>query len=56
LTACLTACERFFDERVRFGGAELAPNQSLAAAQWARILAAQRVLDAFGSYLKEPGA
>jgi hypothetical protein len=55
LTACLTACERFFDDRVRFGGDELAPNRALAAAQWERILAAQRVLDAFGGYLREPG-
>jgi hypothetical protein len=54
LTACLTACERYYDERVRLGGGENAPNQDLAAAQWDRILAAGRVFDALGPFLKEP--
>lgn len=53
-TACLTACERFYDERVRFGGDENAPNRELAAAQWDRILAAEGVFAAWGPLLKEP--
>ena len=53
-TACLTACERFYEERVRFGGAENAPNRELAAAQWNRILAALEVFEAWGPFLKEP--
>ncbi len=48
-TACLTACERHFDERVRLGGAERASNGELAAAQWDRILAAGRVFEAWTS-------
>jgi hypothetical protein len=54
LTACLTACERFYEERVRFGGEELAPNRELAAGQWARILAALQIFDAWAPFLKEP--
>lgn len=54
LTACLTACERYFDERVRIGNAEDAPNGALAAAQWNRILAAGGVFAAFQPFLKEP--
>lgn len=53
-TACLTACERYFDERVRLGGDDIAPNRELAGAQWSPILAAGRVFDAFGPFLKEP--
>jgi len=53
-TACLTACERFYDERVRLGGDDIAPNRELAGLQWNAILAAGRVFDAFGPYLKEP--
>ena len=53
-TACLTACERFYDERVRFGGGASAPNQELAAAQWDRILAADRVFASLRPFLKEP--
>ena len=53
-TACLTACERYYDERVRFGGEENAPNRELAAAQWDRILAALRVFEAWRPFLKEP--
>jgi hypothetical protein len=53
-TACLTACERFYEERVRFGGEEIAPNRELAAAQWDRILAALPVFDAWSPFLKEP--
>jgi hypothetical protein len=55
LTACLTACERYYDERVRFGSDEIAPNRELAAAQWNRILAAGRVFAAWAPFLKEPG-
>ena len=53
-TACLTACERFFDERVRLGGDDIAPNRELAAAQWSSIKLAGGVFDAFGPFLKEP--
>jgi hypothetical protein len=53
-TACLTACERFYDDRVRFGGDENAPNRDLAAAQWDRVLAAGHVFEALGPFLKEP--
>jgi hypothetical protein len=41
--SCLTACERYFDERVLLGPSR-APNGELAAAQWTRILAAGEVL------------
>jgi len=54
LTACLTACERFYEERVRIGGEENAPNRELAAAQWNRILAAGLVFEAWAPFLKEP--
>jgi hypothetical protein len=53
LTACLTACERYYDERVRFGGDENAPNRELTAAQWNRILAAGRVFEAWAPFLKD---
>jgi len=53
-TACLTACERYFDDRVRFGGDENARNPELAAAQWKRILAAAGVFESFAPMLKEP--
>jgi hypothetical protein len=53
-TACLTACERFYDERVRLGGEENAPNRDLAAGQWARIADAGRVFDALSPWLREP--
>ena len=53
-TACLTACERFYDDRVRLGGEENAPNRDLAAAQWARIVEAGRVFDSLVAFLKEP--
>lgn len=56
LNACLTACERYFDERVRLGGADAAPNGELAAAQWTRIRAAGEALESFAPFLKEtPG-
>ncbi len=53
-TACLTACERFFDERVRLGGDDIAPNGELASAQWNSIRLVGGVFDAFGPFLKEP--
>lgn len=56
LTACITACERFFDERVRLAGAGDAPNADLAAVQWSRILAAGGVLDALGPFLPDSPA
>lgn len=55
LTACMTACERYFDERVRLASDDAAPNGELAAAQWDRILAAGRAFESFGPFLKEPG-
>lgn len=55
MTACLTACERYFDERVRLGSDDAAPNGELAVAQWDRMLAAARALESFGPFLKEPG-
>ena len=54
LNACLTACERFFDERVRLGDVPSASNRELAEAQWARIRAAGRVLDAFAHLVPPP--
>jgi|RhiMethySRZTD1v2_1073278.scaffolds.fasta_scaffold18222_2 hypothetical protein len=54
LTASLTACERYFDERVRLGSDGIAPNHELAEAQWDRILASAQVFEAFGPYLNEP--
>jgi len=53
-TACLTACERFFDERVRLGGEDTAQNRELAAAQWTSIRLAGQVFESFGPFLKEP--
>jgi len=52
LVACLTACERHFDERTRLGDDE-AVNGHLVRDQWARILAAGQVLEAI---LGAPGA
>jgi hypothetical protein len=42
--ACLTACERNFEERVRLGSEE-ATNRDLAEAQWDRFLAARVALE-----------
>jgi hypothetical protein len=52
--ACLTACERFYDERVRLGGDDIAPNSELASAQWSAMVAAGGVFRSFAPYLKEP--
>jgi hypothetical protein len=54
LTASLTACERYFDERVRLGNEEIAPNRELADAQWDRILASAAIFESYGPYLNEP--
>jgi hypothetical protein len=54
MTACITACERYYDERVRLGGDDLASNRELAAAQWKRILSAEHVLAAWAPFLKDP--
>ena len=54
LIGCLTACERYFDERVRLSGDENAANRELAAAQWQRILAASRIFGAWAPFLTEP--
>ena len=53
-TACLTACERYLDDRVRFGGEDNARNRELAAAQWKRILAAADVFESWAPMLREP--
>lgn len=50
--ACLTACERRFDERVRVGSEE-ATNQDLAEAQWDRFLLAQSALSGVARFLRE---
>ncbi len=47
LIACLTACERYFEERVRLGEDE-ASNADLATAQWGSILAAVDALERLG--------
>jgi len=47
LIACLTACERYFEERVRLG-VEEASNADLAKAQWDSILAAVGALEKLG--------
>lgn len=46
--ACLTACERHFEERVRVGPGEAA-QRDLAEAQWSAILAAGDALDRLAS-------
>jgi len=43
--SCVTACERFFDERVRLGE-DRAANRDLAGAQWDRIVLGTAALDA----------
>jgi len=48
LVGCITACERFFDERA-LRGPERATNVDLARAQWKRMLAAQQLLEALVS-------
>jgi hypothetical protein len=54
LTASLTACERYLDERVRLGNDATAPNGELADAQWDRILASAAIFESYGPYLNEP--
>ena len=48
LIGCVTACERYFDERA-LRGPERATNVDLARAQWDRMLAARQVLEALVS-------
>ena len=43
LVSCLTACERYFEERVRLGERQ-ATNREIAIAQWERLLAAAGAL------------
>jgi hypothetical protein len=43
LVSCLTACERYFEQRARVGE-KRAGNRDLAIAQWPRILSAGRVI------------
>jgi hypothetical protein len=43
LVTCLTACERYFDDRARVGQSRAA-NRELTRAQWPRILVAARAL------------
>ncbi len=45
LVSCLTACERYFEQRARLGE-ERAGNRDLAVAQWSRLLAAGEALEA----------
>ena len=54
--ACLTGCERYFDERVRLADDDAAPSAALAEAQWSRILAAARVFDTLAAFRSEPEA
>ena len=56
LNACLTACERFYDERVRSGDDEIVSNPELARAQWDGILRAERAVAAFAALLKDPSS
>ncbi len=49
--ACLTACERYFDERVV--SPEAPPNRTLAEAQWDRFLAAGDALEALSAWAEE---
>jgi hypothetical protein len=51
--ACLTACERHFEERARVGSEEAA-NHDLAEAQWDRFLLARRALAAVARFLQGP--
>jgi hypothetical protein len=44
LVSCLTACERYFEERIRLGERQ-ATNREIAIAQWERLLAAAEALD-----------
>src|SRR5262249_5090526 len=53
LTACVTASERFFDERVRLGSESAAQNRGLTRAQWPRIQSAAAVLRSLAPYLPE---
>jgi len=53
LVACVTACERHFEERARFG-ADGAVNRDMAEAQWDRMLAASRVIEAFATLPERP--
>jgi hypothetical protein len=43
LVSCLTACERYFEERIRLGE-KRATSKEIAAAQWERLLAAADAL------------
>ena len=45
LVSCLTACERFFEQRARVGD-ERATNRDLARDQWSRLLLAADALEA----------
>lgn len=53
--SCLTACERFFEERVRVGEAG-AHNRELALEQWPTILTAADALAALASVSENAGA
>ncbi len=52
LVGCLTACERFFEQRTRRGGR--AANESLAVEQWDGIMAAAGALEALASVRTDP--
>ncbi len=53
LVACLTACERHFEQRARLGNDE-ASNADLAAAQWDSLLATAEALESLGSFPQTP--
>ncbi len=54
LVACVTACQRHFEQRAEIGARE-AVNYDLARAQWDRVRAASATLDAYAA-LPETGA
>jgi hypothetical protein len=53
--SCLTACQRYLDERIRLGD-DRAANRDLAGAQWPRIVLAADTLDALVHTARDPRA
>ena len=53
LVGCLTACERYFEQRTRLGEGRV-PNGDLAQDQWDGILAAADALDALARAGDDP--
>jgi len=52
MVSCMTACQRYFDERVEHGGD--APNAELATAQWDTVRAAAAALRSVGELVPDP--